>query len=170
MNHSDLVSVRRLGQILGFSPEILRRVAKDADGFYHSFQIHRDRAKPRKIDQPLGILRRIQSSIKSQLLDQFEFPGWVNGGVKGRSLKTNAQPHVRQNEVVNLDIKNFYGTVTSATVAQAWKKHFCCGNDVQWLLTRLTTFKGHIPQGCLGQTKGASSASSSENPCSTVRR
>jgi hypothetical protein len=37
-------------------------------------------------------------------------------------------------------------------VARAWRETFGCGDDVTWLLTRLTTFKGHLPQGARTST------------------
>jgi len=148
-----LVSVRCLGHILDCSPVVLRKVANDADAYYRSFEISKGKQKkPRQIDCPGGALEEIQARIKTRLLATISWPEGTNGGVKGRSLTTNARPHVRQPEVVNVDIRNFFGTVTAKAVARAWRENFGCGKDVTWLLTRLTTFKGHLPQGARTST------------------
>ena len=143
-----LVSVRYLGSILGLPPATLRHIARHADRYYHSFLINRPgRSKPREIDPAWGILEKIQDRIKRRILDRFKFPGFVHGGVRGRSTTSNARPHVGQPKVVKADIHSFYGTATAGAVARAWKEHFGCGRETTWLLTRLTTYKGHLPQG-----------------------
>ena len=150
-----LVSIRRLGHVLSLAPSVLRAVANDAGRSYRSFQQHsvkNGRLKVRQIDQPVGRLETVQERIKERILAKFPFPEGINGGVKGRSPTTNALPHVRQPEVVKVDIKNFFGSVTAKAVARAWKEQFGCGADVTWLLTRLTTYKGHLPQGARTST------------------
>jgi len=150
-----LVSIRRLGHVLSLAPSVLRAVANNAGRSYRSFQQHsvkNGRLKVRQIDQPVGLLETVQERIKERILAKFPFPEGINGGVKGRSPTTNALPHVRQPEVVNVDIKNFFGSVTAKAVARAWKEQFGCGADVKWLLTRLTTYKGHLPQGARTST------------------
>jgi RNA-directed DNA polymerase len=150
-----LVSIRRLGHVLSLAPSVLRAVADDAGRSYRSFQKHsvkNGRLKVRQIDQPVGLLETVHERIEERILAKFPFPKGINGGVKGRSPTTNALPHVRQPEVVNVDIKNFFGSVTAKAVARAWKEQFGCGADVTWLLTRLTTYKGHLPQGARTST------------------
>ena len=154
-NLGRLVSVRRLGQLLSLPPSVLQAAADNADRYYRSFQkrlVKNGRLKLRQIDHPTGLLEMIQKRIKERILATFTFPEYMNGGVKGRSPVTNARPHVRQPEVVNVDIENFFGSVTAEAVSRAWREHFRSGNDVTWLLTRLTTYKRHLPQGARTST------------------
>ncbi len=145
-----LVSTRYLGAVLGIAPEVLSDLADSVESIYKPFtlvQQKRGREKKRPIDNPVFPLKPVQTRIKVRLLDTITFPEFVCGGVRKRSTQANAKRHVRQREVVTLDIKNFFGTVTNAQVASIWREYFGASRDVAWLLTRLTTYKGHLPQG-----------------------
>jgi RNA-directed DNA polymerase len=102
---------------------------------------------PRPIDNPDDALKRVQTRIKDRLLDPVALPAFICGGVPGRSTKTNARRHCRQPVVVALDIKNFFGSVTNRQIAAVWRRDFGASSEVAWLLTRLTTYSGHLPQG-----------------------
>jgi hypothetical protein len=49
--------------------------------------------------------------------------------------------------LVNLDLEKFYPSITCDMVLTVWKGTFAFGPSIAALLTRLTTFKGHLPQG-----------------------
>jgi RNA-directed DNA polymerase len=142
-----LVSVGRLAEILGFSPSMLHAVADKADSFYRPFPLTTPTGKVRPIDNPIGQLKAIQSRIKDCLLTAIDFPPEIVGGVRGRSIRTGALQHVRQPQVVTLDIRKFFRTIRPIQVAAGWQRHFATGRDVTWLLTRLTTYQGYLPQG-----------------------
>ena len=131
-------------------PQKLQDAARDADQLYAPFILHQKRGgktKERAIDNPLGPLKFIQNRIKTRLLDPLELPAFVTGGVKKRSTQSNATAHVGRSEVVSLDLKNFFPSITNDAVAQMWRQEFGASSSVAWLLTRLTTYKGHLPQG-----------------------
>jgi len=72
-----LVSVRRLGQLLGLPPSVLQAAADSADRYYRSFQkrlVKNGRLKLRQIDHPTGLLEMIQKRIKERILATFTFP------------------------------------------------------------------------------------------------
>lgn len=145
-----LVSDRYLAHVLGVPREALLEVAERVEAFYQPFvltQHKRGREKKRPIDNPIIPLKSYQSRIKTRLLDTLTFPSFVYGGVRKRSTQDNARGHVRQREVVALDIENFFGTVTNTQVAKVWAEHFRASQKITWLLTRLTTYMGHLPQG-----------------------
>lgn len=145
-----LVSMRYLAAVLGIPRETLVEVAENADQFYSPFPLTRvknGREKTRMIDNPVIPLKSIQARIKSRLLDTIAFPEFMYGGVRKRSTQDNARKHVRKRQVVALDISDFFGSVTNAQVASVWTQRFGASTEAAWLLTRLTTFKGHLPQG-----------------------
>ncbi len=147
---SPLVSERRLAQILGFPIDVLRDTAAHVDEFYHPFVSIKFKGierKERPIDNPTGLLKAIQASIKDHLLASVVFPAEIVGGVRGCSPRSGARIHVRQPDVVTLDIRRFFRTVRPTQVAAGWQREFATGHDVTWLLTRLTTYQGYLPQG-----------------------
>ncbi len=150
-----LVSARFAASLLGVSAAELRRTAKHASELYEPFtlvQRKHGRTKRRQIDNPQEPLKGLQHRIKRVLLDPLPLPRFMCGGVRGRSTQMNARPHVRQRWVATLDIANFFGSVTNRQVAGVWRETFGASDEVTWLLTRLTTYQGHIPQGSPAST------------------
>jgi len=80
------------------------------------------------------------------LLNKIEFPVNMQGGVKGRSIVTNASIHSRRKYVANFDIKNFFPSISSRTVYRMFIEQKCTPN-VSRILTRLCTADGCLPQG-----------------------
>lgn len=142
-----IVSRRHLGHLLGYPSDVLEQVAREADGYYRPFFLRRPGKRPRRIDNPTGVLKSIQERIARRLLARIPLPPELMGGVRGRSVLSNASPHVRQREVVGLDLADYFGKVTNRAIAGAWKRWFGPGDRVTWLVARLTTFQGHLPQG-----------------------
>jgi hypothetical protein len=145
-----LHSARYLASFLGIPLETLRELAGEASYHYAPFTQHRmkdNKPKKRKIDNPRKLLKFVQKVVKKRLLDTIVFPSFVHGGVRKRSTQTNARRHIRRPEVVALDIRGFFGHVTPEQVSQVWRSRFQTGHDTTWLLTRLTTFQSHLPQG-----------------------
>jgi hypothetical protein len=80
-------------------------------------------------------------------LTECQLPDNLHGGIKGRSPKTNAEQHLGKEVVVTLDVRDFFPSVKHSQVARMFKRELHCGNEVTWLLTRLTTIDGQLPQG-----------------------
>jgi hypothetical protein len=141
-----LVSERRLAGVLGFRVATLRDVAERVDEFYRPFKLI-TKGKDRPIDNPVGLLKAIQGRIKDRLLGLVDFPPELVGGVKGRSIRTGALRHVQRPEVVTLDIRKFFRKIRPTQVANGWRSQLGTSLSVTWLLTRLTTYQGYLPQG-----------------------
>jgi len=146
----QLLSPRRLATLLGVPLHRLRRLADDADKLYRPFDQVSERhgvTKRRTIDNPSPALKLVQRRINAALLDKVEMPPELLGGIKGRSVQDNVRLHVRQPQVVTLDLKDYFPRISNEMVAAALRRTFGCSKDVTWLLTRLTTHCGHLPQG-----------------------
>ena len=66
---------------------------------------------------------------------------------RGPSPATNAMVHAGSKCVVKLDLVSFFPSVTCAMVYASWETQFGFGPPITPVLTRLTTHKGHLPQG-----------------------
>lgn len=100
----------------------------------------------RPIDAPQGKLKEVQKRINQYLLQRVQVDRGIKGGVQGKTLLDNVRPHVAKPVVMNFDLEDFFLNISSGQVY----KWFCsvgCSPDAASLLTRLTTFKGRIPQG-----------------------
>ena len=103
--------------------------------------------KVRQIDKPIGGLLFIQRLLKERLLATFPFPHALHGGIRGRSQVSNVGPHLNQRLVVHIGLKDFYPSVSCRMVYAVWRDQFGLTPPIAGQLTRLTTYKGHLPQG-----------------------
>lgn len=105
--------------------------------------------KTRKIYVPSPCLRWVQSQIRWRLLSAIDVEDCVHGFVVGRGTATNARAHAHRHVswVLNLDLKNFFPTITPARVHGLFAHHLGVNGRVANALARLTTFDGHLCQG-----------------------
>lgn len=152
----NLVSEGDLAQRLGSSREKLRNIARDPDSHYNPFsQIKpprpfarkKSKVKIREIDQPLDPLLEVQKRIYRVLLRDLNLPEHICGGVRGRSVLHNVAHHKNESTIVTLDIKSCFPSITAHHIYFVWRVVLKCSHKVARLLTRLTTFNGHLPQG-----------------------
>jgi RNA-directed DNA polymerase len=97
-----------LGQLrfLAFS----RRVSTVSH--YVRFQIAKKTGGVRAISAPLPRLKQAQQWILDNILEQIVLHPSAHGFRRGRSIVTNAQPHVGALVVINLDLENFFPSIS----------------------------------------------------------
>jgi hypothetical protein len=143
-----LVSVHHLAHLVGLTVAELREMAANVDDHYSRWtQVDEKKGKKRSLVAPDSRLKAVQRRILRRILADFPLPDCAHGGVTGRSPLTNASQHLGKDYLVNSDIRNFYPSITHHQVAAMFREHFGCGRDTTWLLTRLTTLDGCVPQG-----------------------
>ena len=100
----------------------------------------------RVINPPKQELKVIQKRINAYLVENVPFPEFAFGGIEGRDNIQNARVHKGQKYVFQTDLKDFFPSVSNKMVyAMFVEKGF--SPDVASLLTKLTTYEGHLPQG-----------------------
>ena len=102
-------------------------------------------------------LEQLHRKIDSRILDKIKLPSCVNGFKKGESIKKAVEPHVGKSYVACLDIHNFFPSVQSDYVLEGLKDAGF-GSDAAWLIARLVTYKGHLPQGAVTSPKASNIA------------
>lgn len=145
-----LKSLRQLEQILGYERRVLFEVAHHAVSYYEQFDIRENiKKKWRHVENPKDILKKIQSRINKTLLlkHNVNMPKAFNGGIKGRSILSNASPHVGKRQIITLDLQNYFYRTKTKKVYDVFEKRFGCSAQIASLLTKLTTFGFHLPVG-----------------------
>jgi RNA-directed DNA polymerase len=145
MTRPEWHSIKSLARALRLDAGLLRQLAAGPDVHYRPFTIRRG-TKERRIDNPDHALKFVQKAIRKQILVALRLPDHVHGCVRERSPLSNADVHKGQPNVASVDIKNFYPSVTAHTIRMLWRR-LGFGPKTAELLTQLTTFDGHLPQG-----------------------
>ena len=100
----------------------------------------------RIINPPKPELKDLQKRINTYLVNNIPLPYYAFGGVKGKDNIRNARFHKGQKYVFQTDLKDFFPRITNRMVYAMFVENGF-SHDVASLLTKLTTFQGHLPQG-----------------------
>src|SRR5690606_34051731 len=131
---------------LKISPAELKKIWWFRSRMYSQFDIAKRSGKARTITAPDKRLKIIQSRL-APLLDRLYRPRQpVHGFVSDRSVKTNAEAHGRRRFVVNLDLQDFFPTITEKRVAGLLRA-LGVEKRVAEILARLCCHMGQLPQG-----------------------
>ena len=105
----------------------------------------------RTIDAPSRELKYIQSKINKYLVENIKMLEYAYGGVKGKDNIVNALRHKGIKYVFQTDIKDFFPFITNKMVYNMLV-HNGFSPDVASVITKLVTYKGHLPQGSPAST------------------
>ena len=142
----ELASEPKLLAYLGVSPKELKKIWWYRDSMYVEFSIAKSSGKLRLITAPDNRLKMLQRRL-APLLDQlYRARNPVHGFVTGRSVKSNAETHTKRRFVVNLDLKDFFPSITENRIGGLLR---AIGIDrrVSEIMARICCYKGHLPQG-----------------------
>jgi RNA-directed DNA polymerase len=141
------LSISDICEELGLQPQFLLELSQVASTLYTTYDIAKRSGGLRTICVPKDRLKRVQRLILDAFLSKIEMPSHVHGCVKGRSIVTNAREHVNKPLVINIDLANFFGSISYDMVLNIFKTHFHCDDESADVFTRLTTYGNFIPQG-----------------------
>lgn len=131
---------------LGMSQGELKKIWWYRHRMYSQFDIAKRSGKVRTIMAPDRRLKIIQRKLAALLDQLYRLRRPVHGFVQDRSVKTNAEAHGRRRFVVNVDLQDFFPTITEKRVAGLLR---ALGVDrrVSEIVARLCCNMGHLPQG-----------------------
>lgn len=105
---------------------------------YHRFEIPKKGGGMRAISAPKPALAIAQQWVRSAILERLEVEPEAHGFVRDRSILTNAAPHVGQPVVVNMDVRDFFPSITFRRVKGLFGR-LGYGEQVATLLALLCT-------------------------------
>lgn len=100
----------------------------------------------RVLKVPAMKLKMVQRWILKNILYQIPVSSHSMGFVKKKSIVTNAKVHVGKECVVNMDMKDFFPTITQEQVYRIFY-YYGYTVGVSYMLSRLCTVDGVLPQG-----------------------
>lgn len=120
---------------------------------YVSFDIPKKDGSMRRIDAPCRGLRTIQRALNHVFQIVYTPHEAAMGFVPGKSVATNAKMHIGQRYVYNLDLKDFFPSISSGRVFKRLQaKPFGLKEDISRIITDLCCYENgehrHVlPQG-----------------------
>jgi RNA-directed DNA polymerase len=136
-----LKTVDDLAAAIGSTPRELHGLAARIDALYVE-----DEVDGRLIRKPRSPLKDIQRRILRSVLIRVTPSEIAHGCVRGRSPESAAAPHLGSKGIAKADITSFFPSIHMTRVARTLRD-LGCEPEVVSLITRLTTFKGSLPQG-----------------------
>ena len=118
---------------------------------YHIRWIGKRRGGRRLIESPKRTLKTAQKRILREILDKVPPHDTAHGFAAGRSILTNAKPHVKQAVLVKFDLDDFYPSVTLSRVTAIFRSLGYSREAAIWL-ARLTDL-GPARQHALRETR-----------------
>ncbi|BCE03822.1 reverse transcriptase family protein [Marinicellulosiphila megalodicopiae] len=108
--------IESLANSIGVSVSEIRFLSYDRKvskvSHYQQFLIAKKTGGTRKISAPMPRLKHVQYWILTNILEKVAIHDCAHGFVTGKSIVTNAEPHVGADVVINMDLENFFPTVT----------------------------------------------------------
>lgn len=143
-----LSSVNDIAYLLEVPIGQLLHLVSNKNNNYESFPIKKKRGGVRIIHSPKNGLAILQNKLKI-ILEYFYKPKKAaHGFIKGKSIITNAFAHTQKKYVVNIDLENYFDTITFPRIYGIFKnKPFNFPPKVAKILASLCTYNNVLPQG-----------------------
>lgn len=115
---------------------------------YKEFLIPKKNGSTRKIKAPIKGLKTIQKCINLLLQQVYEPHPGVTGFLPNLSIVSNAGIHLSQKYLYNIDLKDFFTSISSGRVYSTLQKPpFCIHNNISSIITDICCEGGCLPQG-----------------------
>lgn len=132
-------------------------IIKNIDNFYYQKETIKknDNGEPkvkngiiqkRVLNPSIKRLKVIQKRLQKNVLQKLTIPDYAFGAIKGKDNISNAKRHQGKKYIFTTDLTNFFPSVNHKQVFEMFVS-FDFSPTVARLLTKLTTYKGKLPQG-----------------------
>lgn len=138
--------VSDIGYFLGVSPLNIGSMIRNKAKHYNAFSVRKRSGGERIIHAPRTFLKVVQWWILDTILERVSDNDCVYGFRKGRSFIDNARVHLNQAHILNVDVKDFFPSISVEHVEQIFRE-FGYTARVANGLAELITYDMTLPQG-----------------------
>ncbi len=140
------LSVTDFSLAVGVSPRLITSLLHATDKYYRQFNIGKRGGGERTISSPRTFLKVIQYWILDYLLYPLKSHPICHSYQRGKSIVTNASPHINSEYVANIDISDFFGSINQTMTIDLLRKNGF-GEKLSKTIARLTSLNNGLPQG-----------------------
>lgn len=135
--------------LLGRDVSEISKMVSALEGYYYNeVLIPKKSGEKRILNVPNYNLKLVQKWILNNILYSIPISKHATGFCKNKSIKNNAELHVNKECVINLDLKDFFPSISQKQVFRIFY-YYGYTDEVSFLLSRLCTYKGKLPQGAV---------------------
>lgn len=142
----ELSNLNSLKAYLQASDKELSVIRKHRSKMYSHFTIPKKSGGVRFIDAPNPRLLYLQRKLLEVFVKMHKPRNPVHGFVHKRSAITNANEHINRNYVLNIDLKDFFPTITQDRVSGLFAT-FGVPSDVRDVIMSICCLNSRLPQG-----------------------
>lgn len=125
----------------------LYAVSNHVESHYHPTEIPKKNGGVRRLQVPDGVLRTIQRNIVRHVLCGLPVSDCATAYKPQTSIVNNALPHVGAEQIMKLDIKHFFESISFPMVYQYAFPAEYFPPAIRTMLTTLCCYDDHLPQG-----------------------
>ena len=146
-NSEIILNTYHFSNLVGIKWKTLKKIIDDTDKFYYNFQISKKTGGKRTINVPNRSLEICQKYIKEKILDNVVLHSSAHGFANNKSIITNAKEHINNEMILNIDLKDFFPSISRKKVFYVFNKICGYDNSLSHCLTNLVMYKNGLPQG-----------------------
>lgn len=141
-----IFDIKHFALLIGIAVSDLSKILFVEERFYSTGKIPKKSGGYRELDMPSLELKYIQRWVLDNILEKIQISEYAIGFRKNKSILDNAKIHVNKHCVVNMDVQDFFPTISYEQVYRIFS-YFGYTKEVSFVLAKLCTFDGHLPQG-----------------------
>ena len=135
-----------LRMLLGVDADYLKSIIYAPEYHYREFKIKKRSGGERTISAPYYSLKQVQGWIYDNVLSEVPIHRCAHGFRPKRSIFSNVNLHLRGNDLLKVDLKDFFPSIKKNRVVQVFKK-LGYAKDVAFYLASICCQNEELPQG-----------------------
>ncbi|KMK75265.1 reverse transcriptase family protein [Alkalihalobacillus pseudalcaliphilus] len=141
-----IFNIEHLAKLIGINADECYAYYQLSSNLYNELLIPKRTGGQRVINAPSENLKYIQRWILDNILSNVSISVHANGFINERSIVTNAIQHIGKKCVINLDIKDFFPSITYIQVYNLFNR-LGYSRHLSMVFTGLCTLDNKLPQG-----------------------
>lgn len=141
-----IFDLSHLNSLLGVDKEYLCSIIYAPEHHYRHFSIKKHSGGLREITAPHYSLKKIQRWILDNILSNVKVHRCAHGFRPHRSIITNVKIHVGQDDLLKIDLKDFFPSIGKNMVVKVFQE-LGYTKDVAFYLASICCYEGALPQG-----------------------
>ncbi|MGP4061469.1 reverse transcriptase domain-containing protein [Halobacillus sp. H74] len=143
----NLKTFSDVSNLLEITPKHLHYIMFKMPNKYKKFKIPKKTGGFREISAPNISLKILQQKLNHILSLHYNPRFTSHGFINGKSIVTNAQQHVKQNYILNLDIEDFFNSINFGRIRGILASFFGISNVAATTIANICCYNNSLPQG-----------------------